>query len=242
MTSPSREVHCADALEWLSARAPLAGCSIVTSLPDVSETGRTLDAWIRWFADAAERLLTACPPDGVAIFFQTDIKVRGRWVDKGHLIQTAADRAGARLLWHRIACRLPPDTPGPGRPGYAHVLCFTRGVQDAPPTPMPDVLADSGEKLWARGIGFLACAHMIVYVRRATRSNTVLDPFCGRGTTLAVANAAGLNAIGVDLSPACCRRSRALAEVPEKARRLLRRESGPGFPLVAGPDRADSDR
>ena len=31
-----REVFCEDALEWLARHAPLVGCSLITSLPDVS--------------------------------------------------------------------------------------------------------------------------------------------------------------------------------------------------------------
>jgi hypothetical protein len=37
----------------------------------------------------------------------------------------------------------------------------------------------------------------------------VVDPFCGRGTVLAVANAMGFDAIGVDLSAKRCRAARA---------------------------------
>jgi tRNA G10 N-methylase Trm11 len=38
----------------------------------------------------------------------------------------------------------------------------------------------------------------------------VVDPFCGFGTVLAVANALGLDAVGVDVSPRMCRRARTL--------------------------------
>jgi hypothetical protein len=43
-----------------------------------------------------------------------------------------------------------------------------------------------------------------------TSSRTVVDPFCGFGTVLAVANAMGLDAIGVDASARMCRRARQL--------------------------------
>jgi tRNA G10 N-methylase Trm11 len=38
----------------------------------------------------------------------------------------------------------------------------------------------------------------------------VVDPFCGRGTVLAVANAMGFDALGVDLGAKRCRAARAL--------------------------------
>ena len=104
--SPPREVHHADALAWLRARGRLDGCSVVTSLPDVAEmAGMGLDAWTRWFVGAARAVLDAVPDDGVAIFFQSDVKRAGRWIDKGALVQRAADAAETPLLFHKIVCR-----------------------------------------------------------------------------------------------------------------------------------------
>lgn len=219
----ARTVHCADALEWLAAEPVVSGRAFVTSLPDVSEVGLALEPWKAWFRRAAAAVIGRVPPDGVAIFFQTDIKDRGLWVDKGYLVHRAADDVGAELLWHRIACRLPPGTHGLGRPGYSHVMCFSRGFRPAGAVSMPDVLADSGEKLWVRGIGWIATAHALGFVRRHTPAHTVVDPFCGKGTFLAAANASGLDAIGVDRSPARCRNARFLDRVPEEARRFLTR-------------------
>ena len=50
----ARTVHQGDALPWLRAAGTLAGASVVTSLPDVSELpGLGLDGWRRWFEEAA---------------------------------------------------------------------------------------------------------------------------------------------------------------------------------------------
>jgi len=44
--APTRIVHNADAIAWLQAQGKLAGASIITSLPDVSELPRLgLDGW-----------------------------------------------------------------------------------------------------------------------------------------------------------------------------------------------------
>jgi len=59
-------------------------------------------------------------------------------------------------------------------------------------------------------MGVRACLDACRFVRDQTASGTVVDPFCGWGTALAVANALGLDAIGVDLSARMCRRARAL--------------------------------
>lgn len=200
---PGRVVHEGDALAWLAARGELAGCSLVTSLPDVSELQLGFAAWREWFIAAAGAVLAACPPEGVAIFYQTDIKHQGVWIDKGHLVQIAADRVGLPLVWHKIACRRPAGTIAFGRPGYAHLLCFARA-----PLREPDGAADvfdTGAMTWTRAMGLRACEVACGFIARRTPTRTVVDPFCGRGTALAVANAMGLAAVGVELSPKRCR-------------------------------------
>lgn len=59
-------------------------------------------------------------------------------------------------------------------------------------------------------MGVNACVDACRFVARETTCHTVVDPFCGYGTALAVANAMGLHAVGVDLSARKCRRARNL--------------------------------
>jgi DNA modification methylase len=47
-------------------------------------------------------------------------------------------------------------------------------------------------------------------VLQHTPTRTVVDPFCGHGSVLAVANALGLSAVGVELSPKRAKRARNL--------------------------------
>jgi tRNA G10 N-methylase Trm11 len=49
-------------------------------------------------------------------------------------------------------------------------------------------------------MGVEACLVACRWVAHETPCTVVLDPFCGVGTTLACANAVGLDAIGVELS------------------------------------------
>lgn len=196
-----RIVHETEAVAWLRAQGPVRGASIVTSLPDVSELSpMPLGAWKRWFVGAARQVLDACPDEGVAIFYQTDILHEGVWVDKGHLVATAADEAGASMLFHRIACRKPAGMALFGRPAYSHLLCFSRGVRPRPGVARVDVLPTTGEMTWARAMGVDACVASCRFVLEETTTRTVLDPFCGHGTALAVANALGMDAVGVELS------------------------------------------
>jgi hypothetical protein len=211
--NPSRTIHCADALVWLAQHRPLTGCSVVTSLPDVSSFPlMSLEDWKAWFMNAAEAVLNATPDDGVTLFYQTDVKHAGTWVDKAFLCQMGAERAKSALLWHKIVCRKPPGTAGFGRPGYTHLVCFSRGVRDQ--GSLPDVLPTTGAMTWSQAMGIDACDLACRYIREHTPSHTLVDPFCGLGTVLAVANQFGLNAIGVEISARRAKRARSLV-LPE---------------------------
>jgi hypothetical protein len=206
---PQRRVHQGDALAWLRENAPLAGASVVTSLPDVSELpALTFEGWQAWFGEAAELVLRSVPDEGVALFFQSDIRHAGLWVDKGALVMRAAERVGSGLLFHRIVCRKPPGTLTFGRATYAHLLGFGRRVR--PSRARADVLADGGPVAGRKAMGSAAALEACRFVRDETETRTVVDPFCGWGTTLAAANALGMDAVGVDLSARMCRRARGL--------------------------------
>jgi hypothetical protein len=215
---PSRVVHHADAIPWLREQGRVDGRSIITSLPDVSEVPALgFAGWQRWFEDAAALVMDSVPDDGAAIFFQSDVRHAGLWVDKGALIGRAAERARMGTLFHRIACRRPPGTPSLGRATYSHLLAFSRAPRP-PRHAAPDVLPDVGFQPGVKSMGVTACLAACRFVMDETSTHTVLDPFCGFGTVLAVANALGMDAVGVDLSSRMCRRARALhIELPAPA-------------------------
>ena len=206
--APTRIVHNADAMVWLQAQGKLVGASIITSLPDVSELPHLgLDAWRRWFEDAAALVMECTPDQGVAIFFQSDIKHGGFWIDKGALVSRAAQRAGMSCLFHKIVCRKPPGSSSFGRATYAHMLGFARGQPRCQKQERVDVLPDGGFQPGTNSMGVHACLDACRFVKAETTTRTVVDPFCGWGTVLAVANALGLDAVGVDIAPRMCRRA-----------------------------------
>lgn len=197
----TRAIHCGDGVAWLARERLPAGHAIVTSLPDVSEVPALgFDGWRRWFVDTAALCCRQIDDDAVAVFYQTDIKRDGRWIDKGFLVSLGAEQAGASLLFHRVACRVPPGSITFGRPAYGHLLCFSRRLRLDPGRSTADVLPTVGEMAWARAMGREVCEAVAGFLVAQTACHTVVDPFCGRGTMLAVANRVGLHAVGVELS------------------------------------------
>ncbi len=212
-SASARLVVQADALAWMSDNAAEPGDAVVTSLPDVSELpglGPGLDGWKRWFCDAAARVMAWPAPGMPSVFFQSDIRHHGQWVDKSYLVQQAAERVGAQLVFHKIVCRRPPGTLTQGRPSYSHLLAFTLGAPVIPKKPSADVLPDAGEMPWSRAMGTRACEAACRFLLAETSARRVVDPFCGKGTVLAVANLLGLDALGIELSAKRCRFARNL--------------------------------
>ncbi len=206
---PARVIFQAEARAWMEANPAEAGASVVTSLPDVSELSKTtFEGWREWFIDTARQVIRWVPEDGVAIFFQSDIRHRGVWVDKGYLVTRAAEEEGAHLLWHAIVCRKPPGTLSFGRPNYSRMICVSRAMRDPAKKPGPDILEDGGEKAWSRAMGINACAMACRYLKENIGTRVVVDPFCGQGSVLKVANQMGMDAVGVDLSPRRCKAAR----------------------------------
>jgi hypothetical protein len=72
------------------------------------------------------------------------------------------------------------------------------------------VLPSTGAMTWSRAMGVAACETAARFLLADTACRTVVDPFCGLGTMLAVANAHGLDAIGVERVARRVRKARAL--------------------------------
>ena len=214
---PSRTVHHTDGVAWLANAELDARHAIVTSLPDHGELprvrGESTDAhvarWRTWFIDTVALACRAIANDAVAVFYQTDVKHDGRWIDKGHLVHTGIDAAGSALLWHKIVCRVPAGTVTRGRPSYAHILAASRSRTLSPGAATADVLPTLGAMTWSRAMGADACAMIAAFVV-SIGATCIVDPFCGVGTMLAAANAHGLDAIGVELSRRRADRARTL--------------------------------
>lgn len=234
-----RTVLCGDSIAWLKAREALPPrYHVITSLPDVGELRLSPSAYEEWFTGTVERLLRKLDGHSVCIFYQTDGRYSGvgeGWLDKGFLCSLGARAAGATLLWHRIVNASPPGQIRTSRPGFARLLCFSRehrcqvgGV---------DVLPQRGHMSYAGAAGEAAMSCAVQYVLRAHGARPgralaggpaaalpetsadapplVLDPFCGQGAALALANAWGLDAIGIDRDRRRCHVASERRALPE---------------------------
>lgn len=220
-----REVTCADALLWLRKPGAVPPTALIfTSLPDASEvreTQPTLQHWEAWFREAVRAVLLALPPGCAAVFYQTDVRTRGQGqVSKAYLVLDAArQEAGVTLLWHKIVHFGVIDKPSYDSVQFTHLLCFWRpgSCTEEPDlgSTIPDLLV-RGQKPWglknsARCMGASATAVVLKWaLKRLPNVDTVVDPFCGAGTVLAIANEFGLHAVGVDCSPRRVRQATAL--------------------------------
>jgi len=199
----SREVICKDALVWLKGQTDIS--TIVTSIPEMDEVGLKEDAYNTFFRDCVKACILATKPTGYCIFLQTDRKYHG-WIDKSYLITDEATKAGLTMMWHKIALRQEVGTSGLFRPTYSHMLCYSK--KGKPGKVFPDVI-QRGDVTYENAFGIAAVKQVLEYVKEQGIKD-IVDPFVGSGTTLAIANRLGLNAIGVDIDPKQCKKAKVL--------------------------------
>lgn len=195
------EIICDDAITWLNQYETQKGDSYLASLPDVSEfSGLKLEEWKKWFIETATLILNKTDSKSVTIFYQTDIKYEGEWVDKAFLCQLAAHQLKIPQLFHKVICRIPPGKTTFGRPSYSHILAFSKELKIDTRFSTPDVLPNMGEKTWERGMGIEACLFIADFLKKETKTLRLIHPFCGEGLMLKVANKYGFDGLGIEKS------------------------------------------
>lgn len=183
----------------------------MTSLPDVSELSIPLVEWRAWFLNGVKLVVDSVHDESASVFFQSDIKHEGRWIDKGALVVRAAEDAGAHVLFHKIICRRQPGLFSHGRPGFTHLIAVSKAMRCPDVLPIPDIVIDAGKLTWARAMGMRAAAQAVKFAKEQVGATLVFDPFCGVGTVLAVANRLGMAALGVEKSRKRCEQARLLS-------------------------------
>jgi len=200
-----RKVICCDAFEKLGAIKPVS--AIVTSLPDASEVECGLTGYIEWFNHGVRKVLSSVSPNGVAIFYQGDRKHKGTLLSKATLLCNTAHSLNLQLLWHKIVLRNRLGTINLYRPSFLHMMAFSCSLKAGRPT--IDVI-DQGKTIYKNGMNINAAIIAIRFAVEKTKTDIIYDPFCGRGTVLAVANALGVKSVGFDISEEQCTYARDL--------------------------------
>jgi len=185
---------------------------VVSSIPDISETGLGETAWLSFFTGSAAQCLRLVDDGGLVILFQTDTRKGGVWRDKSGLITHAVVEAGGVLLARKVICRIPAGKTSTSRAAYSHLLVYGRRPLDQTfPDVVPDVILNPGPLTWTRGVGLDAARAAFRFLRRhSPDTTTVVDPYCGEGMLLAVANEAGFDAVGVERHTKRAERARVL--------------------------------
>ena len=191
----------------------------------------SVEAYERWIENTARTLVEKLDKDCAAIFYQTDTRsIDDGYIDKGYFVTKGARSAGAAMLFHKIVLRAPPDCPTSGlNASFSHLLAFGSPKGCAFPAPTgpgarscPDVCS-KGAADWPKGTGPLAASHAVRYLRDGLQCATIIDPFCGTGAVLAVAEALGCSSVGVELNKGRARQALGLQAQKVK---------GGGFELV----------
>ena len=198
-----RQIFCKDAVAWLKTQKNL-DC-IVTSVPEMEEVHLSKDKYEVFLKDAAKLCMEAVKDTGYVIFLQTDRKQKG-WIDKSYIISDAACELKIPMIWHKIALRQDVGTSGLFRPTFSHMLCYSKKGKVGPV--FPDVL-ERGSVTYENAFGIEAVKAVLEYVKKQG-VKTVVDPFVGSGTTVALANKMGLKGIGVDIDPKQCKKAMTL--------------------------------
>jgi DNA methylase len=194
-----RKVICCDAFERLEKIKPVK--TVITSLPDASEVECRLADYENWFTKGASLTMRAVTDDGVAIFYQGDRKHHGVLLSKATLLCNTAGSLGLRLLWHKIVLRNPVGAINLFRPSYLHMLAFSKALRSG--NPSPDVI-EAGKTIYRNAMGVNAATIAVRFAIKMAKARTIYDPFCGRGTVLAVANALDCNSVGYDVDEEEC--------------------------------------
>lgn len=192
-----KQIVCDDAEKWMATTA-LRG-AVVTSLPDPEEIGRTPDEWRLWFVNCAALAMSLAKPDAPSVFYQTDRKAGGVTHSKAGLLIEAAGISGVRLLWHKIVLRRGVGKTDIHRPGYTHLMAFSAKGKPGPAS--PDVI-QRGDMIYPNAMGLSAARFSVGFAGSFDR--LIIDPFCGRGTIPAVAEALGFDSVGVDIDRSQC--------------------------------------
>jgi len=196
----TRKVICGNSLNLLNNYENVK--AIITSLPDMEEIGETkIYKYHLWLFVACEKLRNSIDENGVIFFYQTNRKYKGTLIDKNSLITSQFIPYEFNKVFEKIILRKEPETIDRYRPTYTTLTAFSKTLKAGQPT--PDII-HRGNMMYKNAMGENAIKVCLDFVKKNVETDTILDPFCGRGSVLRLANFYGYNAIGIDIDPKQC--------------------------------------
>lgn len=206
---------------------------VFTSMPDISEMQPTfgsssnykVEEYKEWFRSIAVLLMQKMAYGSYVIFLQSDVRVVNPstndmicWIDKSFLCSSAAQDAGCTLMWHKlVSLNSDLGKRSAGRPTFSHFLCYRKNIPVEQQSSTAAVASFStshfavpdifyrGHMLWSKGIGLDCCYVGVKFLKDIALAKCIFDPFVGKGTVASMANALGLDALGIELSNRRCK-------------------------------------
>ena len=169
---------------------------IITSLPDMEEIGMNLKNWENWIIDTLYNIINSADDDAVIFFYQTNRKYKGKIIDKNYLISDVFLNNGFNKIFSKIVLKKEPNKIDLFRPTYTNLFAFSKKIKSGKAT--PDVIY-SGKMIYKNAMGFNAVKSCIEFLNNKKIKDTVIDPFCGRGSVIHICNKLGFDSIGIDI-------------------------------------------
>lgn len=194
------EIICDDALNWLTMQRTIP--NVVTGICDMDEMpGYDIHQYLEFFSKVVNLVFEKLQDNCYAIFIQTDRKYERRLIDKSYIITDIAKKHKVKMIWHKIVLHRNVDSTDLHRPTYAHMLCYSRNGTTGAAT--PDVIPVS-KKTYKNATPPEAARRALLFVKKYSKVNLVVDPFVGQGTIPLIAREFGLRTIGIDIDPKQC--------------------------------------
>jgi tRNA G10 N-methylase Trm11 len=169
---------------------------IITSIPDFNEIGCDLNDWIDFLNKILSLMVECTSDDSILFFYQTDRKYNGKIIDKKSIISDFFHKKGFNTIMSKIILKQNPETINLYRPTFSNLFAFSKNIKSSKAT--PDVLYQ-GKMLYDNAMGANACQECINFLNLKKIKATIVDPFCGQGTTLIFAKNNGFDYIGCDI-------------------------------------------
>ncbi len=189
-----RKLICTDANIWLKENKNIK--VMITSLPDPQEIGIGRIEYNKWLISTCNNIIESLDEESVVFFYQTDRKMDGVIIDKKSIITNVFHNNGFDTIMSKIVIKQKVGTPNFTRMTFTNLFGFSKKYKSGSVT--FDTMYQ-GKMKYKNAMSETAINVLLDYIKKKLPDETIVDPFCGRGSVLDVFNENGFNVIGVDI-------------------------------------------